>query len=411
MGFNPGGGGAISAATDVALNSPQDDQVLTYEELSAKWQNQTIASSGGGPLGIAIVTVADKDESTAVKAAADFVCDGTADEVEINQAMNSIASLSVLSGAKGTNGGIVMLVGRKFTISGPVLLQSQTELVGAYGKSGTWLSCAGSYAPGDTGGMIQLASIDSQYTVVRDLGLLGNSVNVCGIRQEMGTGQEYDGFHVAKDVYIWNVGSHGLYVINQSGGRMRGNMYSRIRIINAGGHGVYTRCPDSFYEMIDVGSAGTNIGGAAGHGFMCNHSNNRYVNCKSWFSDGSGFHIDGARDNQFTACESQDNELHGYYIGSARTILSSCTADSNSHTGSGVAGVGDGFHIVSNGANVHGSASDKNESSRGRQQRYGVNIVGTPRVIVNVSTYGNATGSLNGTGHVTSIVNVVDTPV
>jgi len=40
MGFNPGGGGAISAATDVAFNSVQDDQVLTYDAGSSKWQNQ-----------------------------------------------------------------------------------------------------------------------------------------------------------------------------------------------------------------------------------------------------------------------------------------------------------------------------------------------------------------------------------
>lgn len=411
MGFNPGGSGGLASASDVAFNSPQDNQVLTYDSPSAKWQNQeATGSSVGGLLGVAVVTVASSNESASVKATADYVCDGTADEVQINAALASVGSESVTGAAKGANGGMVILVGRKFTISGPVLLQSQTELVGAYGKSGTWIYCAGSYAPGSAGGIIELATLNTQYTVVRDVGLHGNSVNVCGIRHEMGVGQEYDGYHVAKDIYIWNVGSHGVYALNQLGGRLRGNMYSDMRIINAGGYGVYSKCPDSFYQLIDVGSAGSNIGGAAGHGFYCGHSNNRYVNCKAWFSDGTGFHIAGGRDNMLSGCESQDNELHGYYVSSARSSLSSCVADSNSHTGSGVSGNGDGFHVIGEGTNIHGTATDKNESNRGRQQRYGVNIIGTPRVIINVSTFGNATASRNGAGHATSVLNIVDSP-
>jgi len=411
MGFNPGGGGGIAGATDVAFSGLQDNQVLTYDSPSSKWQNQAGVSSGGEVNGTAYVTVAASTEPTTVKNAADYVCDNTADQVQINAALASVGTESVSGNAKGNNGGMVVLIGRQFTISGPVLLPSQTELVGAYGKSGTWLSCAGSYAPGENGGMVELATLNTQYTVIRDLGLDGNSVNVCGVRHEMSTGQEYDGYHVAKNMYIWNVGRHGIYSLNQSGGRLRGNMYSQMRILNPGGYGVYSESPDSFYEMIDVGSAGTAIGGKNGHGFFCGHSNNRYVNCKAWFSDGDGFHITGGRDNQLTACESQDNERHGYYINSGRTTLSSCCADSNSHDGSGGAGIGDGFYVSGGGTNIHGSSTDKNESGRGRQQRYGVNIVGSPPVIINVTTWGNATAPSNGSGATGSVVNVIDTAV
>ena len=47
MGFGGGGGsgGTIGSATDVALSSPANGQVLTYNSGVAKWQNQ--ASSGG----------------------------------------------------------------------------------------------------------------------------------------------------------------------------------------------------------------------------------------------------------------------------------------------------------------------------------------------------------------------------
>ena len=46
MGFN-GSGGGISNASDVALNSPGNGQVLAYETASAKWRNITASSSAG----------------------------------------------------------------------------------------------------------------------------------------------------------------------------------------------------------------------------------------------------------------------------------------------------------------------------------------------------------------------------
>lgn len=42
MGYGgPSSGGSISSSSDVALNSPTDSQVLTYDSGTAKWKNQT----------------------------------------------------------------------------------------------------------------------------------------------------------------------------------------------------------------------------------------------------------------------------------------------------------------------------------------------------------------------------------
>ncbi len=50
MGFGPGGGGgAIGSATDVALSSPANNQVLTYDGTIGKWKNATL--TGGGASG------------------------------------------------------------------------------------------------------------------------------------------------------------------------------------------------------------------------------------------------------------------------------------------------------------------------------------------------------------------------
>ncbi len=49
MSFNPGGGGggSLSGDSDVALSSPANNQVLTYNSGTAKWTNA--ASQGGSP--------------------------------------------------------------------------------------------------------------------------------------------------------------------------------------------------------------------------------------------------------------------------------------------------------------------------------------------------------------------------
>lgn len=52
MAFNPGpgggGGGSIAGSSDVSLSSLQNDQVLTYDSGSSKWENKALPASGGG---------------------------------------------------------------------------------------------------------------------------------------------------------------------------------------------------------------------------------------------------------------------------------------------------------------------------------------------------------------------------
>lgn len=57
MSFNPGGGGGISGASDVALSTPQNSQVLTYDSSVAKWKNQN--SAGGSSAATAITFAPD----------------------------------------------------------------------------------------------------------------------------------------------------------------------------------------------------------------------------------------------------------------------------------------------------------------------------------------------------------------
>jgi hypothetical protein len=46
MAFNPGGSSGIATATDVALSSVANNDVLTYSAGTAKWKNQPAAAGG-----------------------------------------------------------------------------------------------------------------------------------------------------------------------------------------------------------------------------------------------------------------------------------------------------------------------------------------------------------------------------
>lgn len=364
------------------------------------------AGSAAAPAawGSYVRTVAASGESSEVKAACDYVCDGTADEVQINAALAAVGTQTI---SRGGNGGTVILIGRQFTIAAPILIPSQTKLTSAYGRQATRVVAHSSMTTGLTVGMVQVATSNTQYAEVEELLLDGAGYNVCGVYYGVGTGQEYDAFLSARKLYIWNVGYDGLFVENLSGGRCRGNHFSDIRVINAGQYGVHVKGPDSFYERIDCGSSGS-------HGFYIEHANNRFVSCKSWYSDGSGFYTTTAsRDNQFSACESQDNQQHGYHVQGSKNSFSSCCADSNSYDGSPSGSITGrsyyGFNILGNYTNAHGTSSDKNESSRGLRQVYGVYIGSGVTCICNVTTFQNYTGSLSNNGSGSSIVNVVGT--
>lgn len=267
MGFNPGpgggGGGSIAGASDVTLDGPQDSQVLSYDAPSSKWTNETFSGGGAGGLPPASKVVAANDAPAAVKAAADYVCDGSADEVQINQAIADVASDTI---SLGTQGGTVLLWGKRFDVAGAVLMRSQVTLRGL-GQFSTILRPATSYKPGETGGVIELYSPDSQYTTVTDLGIHGNGWGVndascCGIYYHQGAGTQYDASHRILNMYIYATAHHGIRLRGGSGARSRATYVSNVRIIEAGTNITPSACGlwvdshvDSFFIGIDIGTS------------------------------------------------------------------------------------------------------------------------------------------------------------
>jgi len=72
--------------------------------------------------GLAEIWVASSDAPTAIKSVCQFVCDGTADEVQINLAIQSISE---------ARGGTVKLTAGRFFLDTPVIIDRQVHLLGS----------------------------------------------------------------------------------------------------------------------------------------------------------------------------------------------------------------------------------------------------------------------------------------
>ncbi|KJL47119.1 hypothetical protein RS84_01904 [Microbacterium hydrocarbonoxydans] len=368
----------------------------------------------------ATVVVASNDAPASIKSTADFVCDGTADEVEINAAIATASNDSVSLGGQG---GSVLLWGKEFTVGAAIKMRSQVTLSGM-GQWATTVRASSSFSGGENSGVFELYSTNTQYTTVSSLTIHGNAAagaRTCGVFYQQGAGQEWDAAHRLLDLYIYATGWHGMFLTSTgAGARNRAYYVQNVRIIDAGttvtstANGMKVLSVDSFFIGIDVGSS-------ASHGVLISGANNRFVSCKSWYSgsmattdhQGSGFYVTGAQRNQFSACEAQDNYGDGFYLGGGNNTLSACFADSNGYNrggggGAGVGWTGSGFYIAGY-VTLQGIALDKNEGGRGLYQQYGVEVAYAGiKGIVDVVTDVNGVAALGGSTMATgSVVNVI----
>lgn len=320
----------------------------------------------GAANGAMAILVAASDAPAIIRSSAQYVCDGLDDQLEINQAVTDLSA----------TGGLVQLSEGTFVCSSAVRLQRRIYLRGK-GRS-TILEAVGSWNAYDgttPGGLIEPFDGGVDKTAVSSLTLSGKryqGANVKGIYYNITSSATFDegpdAAHRFSDLYIFQTQQHGFHI---TGSRMRASQIRNVRVYNVGSegetvaHGFYIACPDSFLSQCESGSS-------SGSGFFVDGANNRFTNCKSWYSDLSGWQILQPR-GQYAACESQDNAQHGFYITTGPNSLTSCHADSNSWEPNAPTASYDGFHIPwgSRIQLIGCAAYDKNEGGRGNWQRFG----------------------------------------
>jgi hypothetical protein len=276
------------------------------------------------------------DAPTTVRAAADYVCDGTADQVEINAALAQAAPLQSRNSASPTGAqqrGRVLLTGGQFNISAPIGMYAGTSLRGC--GFGTQLR-----AVSNATRVIGLATPGAHLTEVSDLYIEGNSSagGACnGIDYDMSNSTNAlvgqfpdvspDSYHYIHDLYL-----HGFTTGSRTAVKLwaatntnnRGNLIHSLQIRGASANAIWMDVSsDSTISNCHIGNAlvAYRIGGG----------NTRLSHNKSFYSDQYGLYITSGRCT-VSGYESQD-DLNGVYVTGSNCTLSGLTVDTCSGFG------------------------------------------------------------------------------
>jgi hypothetical protein len=265
------------------------------------------------------------------------VCDGTADQVEINAALALAAPLQSRNASAPTGAqqrGRVLLTGGRFNISAPILIHTATSLWGCgFGTELRSISNNGT-------GMINLATPGAHLTEVAHLYMYGNysAGGTCrGINFDMSAATnplvgEYpssspDAYHFIHDLFIdgFSSGSRtSVYVWSAATTNNRGNIIRDLQIRNGSDAGIHlSAASDSFISGCHIGTIGTAYRIASG--------NTKISNCKSFYSNTYGLHITSGR-GLVSGFESQD-DASGVYVAGGPVSMSSIVIDTCSGFG------------------------------------------------------------------------------
>lgn len=316
--------------------------------------------------------VAASDATAQIKQSAAYVCDGTDDHVQIQQAINAVS----------TNGGTVQLSFGTFNLGSSIIINSSYINLTGQG-SGTKLVLQN--AVNDS--IIKITGDGVVEVKLRQMFLDGNSANnTSGSGIYISTkwvNASGDTQHLVEDIYVKNIAQHGVHVPGSSDTRVL--WFNRVHVKSVGGHGFFLEGPAPTDSVFYTCLAEL----AALDGFRVGGLNNHFYGCKSFWNTGAGYYVTGYT-NYFVSCESQDNFKEGFYIANTYGIvLTSCVADANGQ--SWVAQNEIGVRLVNtNSSQITGGLFFNREWSSYAQLK-GISVEGT--------STGNTTVNIRGVGY------------
>lgn len=332
------------------------------------------AGGGGGGAGAQpAVIVASVDAPAAIQAAADYVCDGTADQVQINSALVDAAALATRGGPVGAEQlGRVILTGGQFTINGSILMHTGCWLSGCgYLTEIRTVGLTAVTGAGASAAAIKFADVNVHLTKVSDFWLNGNfaSGGAChGINYYAlaGSRSAYpdsnpDPDNLICDLYVGGfsgVGTRHGVIMEQD---LRGTIIDRLQIRSCSGNGIY------FLASPDSHISNTHVGGCTQSGYYIDGGNVKLTNVKAFYCDVSGFRLVNAR-TVIGDAEAQDCVI-GFDLGASQITASNLFADTCQT---------DGILINGNQISLAGFLVLLRSGGRYGTQTNGIRFVGTP---------------------------------
>jgi hypothetical protein len=379
----------LQAALDAKVATPAggtDGQLLAKSGSAVTW---TDPPTGGGGSGIAggygPNWIAASNTVTSVKnaisAAGGLVCDGTADQVQINAQLATYGSCEAANGDYYLSAPVTPAARRRLRGQGPL-----TRFIGASGLTTAFFSLTADH--------IWL----SDFLMIAGAEAAATDHILANVTSSTGFITGADACINLSNLISQNAKGRGIVM---TGTNNRDSKINKIHIHNPVSHGMYISSPDGNFEQVVVGTPGGN-----GIWMDSGSSNWHGVNSKCWYADLDGFLLNGIR-GTFIGIEGQDNLGAGIRIIGNDLTVTDWTADSNSFDGgTGVTNVHSGLEVgrtfaqgTSGGFDINigpGQSWDKNESGRGYNQRAGVRLRTGIRGLTMV---GVGTGDPAGTHH------------
>lgn len=358
--------------------------------------------------------VAANDSPQPWKDVADYQCDGTADHVQINQAIQD---------AKTLIGRVILaptIVG--YSTTAPVDVVGRVQLVGGAGWGRTIIkAAAGHSAIGDADSGVVIFSDPASHPYdnasLRDVVIHGGSLNLNGFRSKLiqtsaakdddNLGGSPDTQFTMEYVQVVNCGKNGVFIDFGVGSASTSWHIDHCYVFACGdldstSAGFNLAGTDCWISNCNVGTQGDSAS-TTNFGFLLAGSDNQASNIIAWVTKGTGIKVTGAKWT-ITNAIAHHCQQDGFEITNNRNQLVGCIGYNNAR---------DGFRVSANNVSLIGFQSfDDNDSFTvtGRPQDTGINLTQSNPSGHHImgNTFGSSLTSVSGAGITGGTNNYID---
>ena len=344
------GDGTLGGLTDVDTTNVEVGDLLKYTP--GGWAT-TSTSTLGLPTGDTLITVAASDTPAEQRTNADYVADGSNDEVTIQAAIDEAYN--------GGDGGTVTLLSGTFNIDDQIHLATSSRLIGQ--GSSTVLYLVNSATLGNFEAM--LLAHTAPYTYVGHLHLEGNQAN----NSSPNDGIEFTNTSSStiEGVIVNDFGFYGFILNNSSNNTLTANVATnndnRGFILNNSNNNTLT--------------ANTAVNNIDGFSFNSSSNNTLTGNTASHNSSGAGFNDLGGSVNNTLSANIAINNVDGFRVGNNDTLTANTATDNtnygfnlnsranNTLTGNTATNNSEGFRLSSSNHNTLTANTARDNNERG----------------------------------------------